>query len=68
MKKVIYIAGPITGVPCYWEAFEDAEDELIALGYIPLSPAHMPSGLEREGHADLSGHDRRRGRGAVPAR
>lgn len=48
MKKVIYIAGPITGVPRYWEAFEDAEDELIALGYIPLSPAHMPSGLENE--------------------
>lgn len=48
MKKVIYIAGPITGVPRYWEAFEAAEDELIALDYIPLSPAHMPSGLENE--------------------
>lgn len=48
MKKVIYIAGPITGVPRYWEAFEAAEDGLIALDYIPLSPAHMPSGLENE--------------------
>ena len=34
MKKVIYIAGPITGVPRYWEAFETAEDELTAAGGI----------------------------------
>ena len=46
MKKVIYIAGPITGVPRYWEAFETAEDELTAAGYLPLSPAHMPDGME----------------------
>ena len=48
MKKVIYIAGPITGVPRYWEAFETAEEALTAAGYLPLSPAHMPSGLENE--------------------
>lgn len=48
MKKVIYIAGPITGVPRYWEAFETAEDELTAAGYLPLSPARMPDGMENE--------------------
>ena len=37
MAKVIYIAGPITGVPKYHEAFEAAEDELSAKGFVPLS-------------------------------
>ena len=44
-KKVIYIAGPITGVERYWEAFEAMEDELEALGYIPLSPSRLPKGM-----------------------
>lgn len=44
-KKVVYISGPITGVRNYWEAFEQAEDDLTALGYIPLSPAHLPKGM-----------------------
>lgn len=44
-KKVVYISGPITGVEKYWEAFERAEDDLTALGYIPLSPAHLPTGM-----------------------
>lgn len=45
-KKVIYIAGPVTGVEKYWEAFEKAEDELTAAGYIPLSPARLPWNLD----------------------
>lgn len=44
-KKVIYIAGPITGVERYYEAFEAMEDELSALGYIPLSPSRLPYGM-----------------------
>lgn len=44
-KKVIYIAGPITGVKNYWEAFEQAEDDISACGYIPLSPAKLPKGM-----------------------
>lgn len=44
-KKVVYISGPITGVEKYWEAFEQAEEDLIGLGYIPLSPAHLPKGM-----------------------
>lgn len=44
-KKVVYIAGPITGVDRYWEPFEKAEDDLTALGYIPLSPARLPQGM-----------------------
>jgi nucleoside 2-deoxyribosyltransferase len=43
--KVIYISGPITGVKNYWEAFEQAEEDLQGLGYIPLSPARLPQGM-----------------------
>lgn len=46
-KKVIYIAGPITGVENYWEAFEQAEDDLAACGCIPLSPARLPEGMTK---------------------
>ena len=47
-KKVIYLSGPITDVPKYWEPFEQAEEDLIGLGYIPLSPAHLPEGMDKE--------------------
>ena len=44
-KKVVYIAGPITGVEKYWEPFEAAADELQAAGFIPLTPTWQPQGL-----------------------
>lgn len=44
-NKVIYIAGPITGVERYWEAFEKAEDELEAAGFVALNPTRLPKGL-----------------------
>ena len=47
-NKVIYILGPITGIERYWEAFEAAEDEISALGYIPLSPSRLPYNLSNE--------------------
>jgi nucleoside 2-deoxyribosyltransferase len=52
-KKVVYIAGPITGVERYWEAFEHAEDILLGLGYIPLSPAHLPNGMTNAQYARM---------------
>lgn len=45
--KVIYISGPITGVEKYWEAFEQAEADISACGYIPLSPARLPQGMTK---------------------
>lgn len=48
MKKVIYISGPITGVERYWEAFEKAEDEIEAAGFIALTPTRLPKGLTNE--------------------
>lgn len=47
-KKVIYIAGPITGVPRYWEPFEQAESELEAAGFVALTPTRLPSGMTWE--------------------
>lgn len=44
-KKLVYIAGPITGVERYWEPFEQAQDDLTALGYTALNPARLPEGL-----------------------
>ena len=52
-KKVVYIAGPITGVKNYWEAFEQAEEDLLGLGYIPLSPAHLPQGMTNAQYARI---------------
>lgn len=43
--KVIYISGPITNVKNYWEAFEQAEEDLQGLGYIALNPAKLPQGM-----------------------
>ena len=47
-KKVVYIAGPISGVPDYWRAFDAAEDELSKMGFVVLSPARLPEGLGNE--------------------
>lgn len=52
-KKVVYISGPITGVDKYWEPFEQAEDDLTALGYIPLSPAHLPKGMTNDQYMQI---------------
>lgn len=45
MKKVVYISGPITGTAGYRLAFESAEMDLRAHGYIPLNPARLPEGM-----------------------
>lgn len=47
-KKVVYIAGPITGFEKYWEPFERAEDEVEAAGFIALTPTRLPQGLTNE--------------------
>lgn len=44
-QAVVYLSGPITGVPNYWKAFEKAEENLRNLGYIVLSPAKLPQGM-----------------------
>ena len=51
MKKEIYIAGPITGVPRYCFAVKtifSIQQALLLVNtqYLPLSPARMPDGME----------------------
>lgn len=48
LKKVIYIAGPVTGVEKYWEPFEKAKDALEAMGFIALSPTWQPQGMTNQ--------------------
>lgn len=52
-KKVVFISGPITGVDRYWEAFEKAEDELTARGFIALSPSRLPWGMTNDQYARI---------------
>jgi hypothetical protein len=47
-KKVVYIAGPVTGVEKYWEPFEKAQDEVEALGFIALTPTWQPRGMSNK--------------------
>lgn len=44
-EPVVYIAGPVTDVPKYWEPFEAAEDQLKTAGFVPINPATLPAGL-----------------------
>ena len=53
-RKAIYIAGPITGIEQYWEAFEKAEDEIIGAGHIPLSPSRLPIGLRNDQYTRIN--------------
>lgn len=45
-KKVIYLSGPITGIPDYKECFEKAEEILTELGYTVLTPSRLPGGMD----------------------
>lgn len=44
-KKVVYLAGPVTGVKNYWEPFEKADDKLSSRGFVVLNPARLPQGM-----------------------
>jgi len=47
---IVYIAGPITGIPNYRSKFAAAETLLKSMGYIVLSPAWLPDGLDYEAY------------------
>jgi len=42
IKETVYLAGKITGDPCYFSKFYAAEQKLRAEGFIVLNPAMMP--------------------------
>ena len=45
-KKVVYVAGSISDDPDFRTKFTEAETELTWSGYIALSPAWLPPGLD----------------------
>lgn len=47
-KKVVYISGPISGVPHYKDHFEAAAVEIEAHGFIALLPTWLPEGLSNK--------------------
>ena len=53
MNKVIYIAGPITGVADYKVNFASAEEQLEAAGHIVLNPARLPEGMPYEAYIPI---------------
>lgn len=47
-RKVVYIAGKISGDEYYENKFNIAKNNLVDLGFIVLNPASLPWGLEYE--------------------
>lgn len=50
---VIYLAGPITGVPNYAKAFNDAATKLRELGWYVLNPVELPTGWPESAYMDV---------------
>ena len=48
MAKVVYIAGPITGVKDFRERFAKAAEHVERKGFIALNPATLPGGLTND--------------------
>lgn len=51
--KIVYVAGPITGIENYKENFAKAEEELKAQGYVVLNPAILPDGMTWQQYMDI---------------
>lgn len=47
-KKVVYIAGKITGNEGYVEQFAEAEAAVRSAGFVPLNPAKLPPEISNE--------------------
>ena len=52
-KKIVYIAGKITGDPNYKEKFDRAEKYLLDLGYVVLNPTILPVGLNHNSYLQI---------------
>ncbi len=53
MKKKIYIAGKITGLPNHKEHFNKAEEELKKQGHIVVNPSVVPEGLMYDDYMNI---------------
>ena len=52
-KKIVYIAGPIIDAPDYYEAFDEAENDLRVMNFITLSPAHLSTDMPVDRYASV---------------
>lgn len=47
--KVVYIAGPMTGIKLLnRQLFDNAEKTIRNIGYVVLNPAHLPVGMSKD--------------------
>lgn len=54
-KKIVYLAGKMTGLPDYGRArFNAKAEKLTEAGYIVINPATLPVGLRRKSYMPLS--------------
>ncbi|HPR90724.1 MAG TPA: DUF4406 domain-containing protein [Synergistaceae bacterium] len=54
-KETVYIAGKITGDPCYFSKFYAADQKLKAAGFIVLDPAMLPGeGFSHEAYMHMT--------------
>lgn len=53
-REIVYISGPITGVPDYRDKFAAAEKQLLECGFIVINPAKKPEGLSYAAYMRLS--------------
>ena len=54
-KETVYLAGKITGDPCYFSKFYAADQKLKAAGFIVLDPAMLPGeGFSHEAYMHMT--------------
>lgn len=53
MKKIVYIAGPITSDPDYKAKFDAVAKEIEEMGYTPYNPTWQPLGLHYKQYIDM---------------
>lgn len=54
MKKRVYLSGPISNSPDYFEKFDGAKRDFESLNYIVLNPTIFPLGLSQADYMRLS--------------
>lgn len=53
LKKVFYVAGPITGAEGFKKNFAEAEAMLVAKGYAVINPTLLPDGMKYESYIKI---------------
>lgn len=50
---IIYLAGPITGIPNYKDRFHAVASALRQCGWQVMNPAELPSGMSEKAYMDI---------------